>query len=114
MTEEDRIDLSSLDPARDVERWERVIDSIASRAWEARRRRRGVADQLLAWTRPTLALAAGVALAIWAGALLGGQHSGTVAATEEDAAFALAGWAGGGETPSTSRILQVLGDGHGK
>src|SRR5512143_552094 len=59
--EPDRIDLSSLDPSRDAERWDAVASRVATRAIELRRLRRAVVR------RGTVAvvLAAAAGLALW-------------------------------------------------
>jgi hypothetical protein len=62
MTEEDRIDFSALDPARDPARWEERVQKTASRAFA----RRAV---LGGWSRvaivgSALALAAGIVLLV--------------------------------------------------
>lgn len=57
-----RIDFSSLDPSRNRQRWEARIATIANRATENRRRRLTIAGQLVAWSRPVLAIAAGLAI----------------------------------------------------
>jgi hypothetical protein len=110
---DERIDLSVLDPSQDPQRWDRIIQSVTARAMEARRRRLTISYQLWTWSRPALAIAATVALAIWAGALASARnHSATVRENQEPA-FVLAEWAVSSEPPSTSVILQVLGEHHG-
>ena len=110
---DDRIDLSCLDPSRDPQRWDRIVASIASRAIEARRRRFTISFQLLAWARPVLAIAATVALGIWAGALLNSDSSETWTASSEDPVYKLAGWAIQDQVPPTTEILKVLGEQNG-
>lgn len=122
MDEDDRIDLSALDPARNDEaRWHAKADAIAARAVSARRRRADaspIAMQLVAWARPALALAAGIALAVWAAALTtGGGAPGTgpeSTTARLEPAYALSQWALSDELPPTEDVLQVLGGDHGE
>ena len=59
---DDKIDLSPLDPSRDTQRWNQLMDSIARRAIEARERRSSPVYQLLAWARPAAVAAVVAAL----------------------------------------------------
>jgi hypothetical protein len=106
---DERIDLSSLDPSRDEARWNRRIELIAARAAAAGRRRLTVAQQLRTWMRPALAIAASVALVSWLGALASRPSEPTAITATEDPASTLARWAMSDERPSTSSILEVLG-----
>lgn len=109
---EERVDLSNLDPTRDPQRWDRLVESIASKAWAARQRRLTVAHQLVVWARPSLMAAAVAALLPWIAALAGETGSEPQAAIDADPAYVLAQWAETDERPSASRILQVLGERH--
>jgi len=110
--DEQKIDLSVVDPSRDAERWETLVQSVVSRAVAARRRRLTVGYQLLAWARPALAIAAGVALVSWAGRLASPEPNAPVAEAQEDPAIVLAGWASNDERPPATQILRVLGERH--
>jgi len=110
---DEKIDLSVLDPSRDEERWERLVESVASRAWSARRRRLTVGNQLTAWARPGLAIAAAVAIAVWAGALTSAEKRAAATGSQAEPAFVLAGWAVSDQVPETSKILEVLGGSNG-
>ena len=110
---DDRIDLSTIDPSRDTQRWDRLVASVASRAIEARQRRMTISRQLVAWARPVLAIAAAVALGIWAGALLNADRNEAATATREDPVYTLAGWAITDQVPSTTEIMKVLGEQNG-
>jgi hypothetical protein len=110
---DDRIDFSSLDPSRDLRRWDQLVVSLASRAIEARRRQFTISRQLVAWARPVLAIAATVALGIWAGALLNADRKEATTASSEDPVYTLAGWAIKEQVPSTTEILKVLGEQNG-
>jgi hypothetical protein len=106
------IDLSFVDPSLDAERWDKLVQSIARRALAARRRRLTVGYQLLAWARPILAIAAGVALMSGVGSLLSPECGVSATESQEDPAVVLARWAASDERPSPSKILEVLGDRH--
>ncbi len=105
-----KMDFTALDPSQDAERWERLVESVASRAVAARRRRVSLAYQLTVWMRPALAIAAAAAVLSWVGALTSARTGSTVARqTDEHPAFVLSRWAMADERPSTKKILQVLG-----
>jgi hypothetical protein len=118
--DDERIDLSALDPARDGKRWDEMVDSVAARALAARRRSTGgaspgpVALQLVAWARPALALAAALALVVWAAALAAGgaARASAPGTTRTEPAFALSAWAMQDELPSTEDVLETLGGDH--
>jgi len=109
---ESRVDLSSLDPMRDPQRWDRLVESIASKAWAARRRRLTVTHQLMVWARPSLLAAAVVALLPWVAALAAGTAAEQDNVTQTDPAYVLAQWAQSDERPPASTILKVLGERH--
>jgi len=100
----DRVDLSALDPSRDPARWEAMVRRTAARGLA--RRRASVASQIAAWSRPALALAAGVALVVWTGTL---AYTPTA---ESDPAGKLLEWASTDSSPATSEILETLGSRH--
>jgi len=104
------IDLSSLDPSREPERWKQLIDEVVEQARAAHCRRMSVAHQLVAWTVPALAIAAAFALVVWAGALSVAQRTATAHNSAADPAFVLARWAMTDERPATSAIWQVFGE----
>ena len=107
MTDFERIDLSSLDPARNAERWQLRLDETVHLAIRARNRRMTVGRQIYIWTKPLLGIAAGIAGIVWTGALLSGSAQDT--ATAEDPHATLSAWAAEGEVPSsTSKMLQVM------
>jgi len=112
MKEEERVDLSAIDPARDAARWERRIQLVVARAVQARRWT--VAGQLSSWARPALALAAAAALFSWMGLMLSVQResvsTGASVSTPEEAVWMLSRWAEGGEQPSARSLLSVFGE----
>jgi hypothetical protein len=106
-----RIDLSSLDPAKDPLRWERMIRSVAVRgaAGASRRRPGWLAVQLAAWVRPALACAAALALVAWVPTWLGhGTRAPADPSAGRDRAAALVDWAVGDQP--VSALLPALGD----
>ena len=111
---DDRIDFSPIDPSRDRERWDKVIDSIAVRAAAARGAPRPLSIQLAGWMGPALALAAGVALLVWLAAPPAGPPAPqpACATPRGDPAFALQRWALGESCRSLWDELAMLGVGH--
>jgi len=109
--DEERLDLSAIDPSHDHEHWDRLVRSVASRGWAAHRARVSVHLQLVSWARPVLAVAAMVALFSWAGALSAPRASGIRSASSEDPVVALAKWSQSDALPSTDRVLYVMGEG---
>jgi len=105
MNDDEKIDFGPLDPSRDRARWAGLVDEIARRAAAARRPT--ILRQVVVWARPTLALAAALALVAWGAALLGGRGSSETASAAE----LLSRWAQSDEVPAASQILEVLGDG---
>ena len=63
MSGEERLDLSALDPARDPERWERVVAEALARVDAVLPHTRGALSTIAAWRRPLL-IAAAVTLAL--------------------------------------------------
>lgn len=131
---EDRINLSSLDPARAPLEWELCIARVASEGLARRRRPMGALEQIQAWLRPAVAVAAVLALLAWSVAFWAGggkwfrgasegapgvastserDEPGVVSTSERDEpALVLAKWALVDARPSPSEILNVLGGGH--
>ena len=110
MSDDDRIDLGPLDPARDPQRWAGMVNSVVARA-RARRAAASIPGQIVAWARPTLFVAAALASILWVRPLLRG--SATTAASA-DPACVLADWAVNDEMPATTRILEILGGNDGR
>ncbi len=105
-----KLDLSSLDPCRNTEHWDQLVDSIADRAVARYRQRLTIGYQLWAWSRPVLAAAATVTLIVGAKALLTRHESSGTATSEFRKVYVLAEWAGNEEHPAPSNVLQVLGE----
>jgi hypothetical protein len=104
---EPKIDFSSLDPSRNVARFEARIAAIAEHAVRMRERRLTVTGQLLAWSRPMLAVAASVALFGWLSLMASGKSQ--VNARAQDPAFAISTWAANDEVPNTETVIAALG-----
>ena len=107
---DERIDLSALDPARDDQHWNQLVESVVARSLAARQQPLTVGHQMLAWARPILAVAAALALAFGIRELL--PHQRVAHYRPVEPAFVLANWAANNERPDTTRILQVLGGSH--
>jgi hypothetical protein len=107
---EDKIDFSPLDPARDTRRWTRQVESVTARALE-RRRQPALAFQLVDWARPALLVAASTTLLIWCGAAARQSNNPPEAYDPNGAPWILTRWAVSGEEPSVASMLEVLGAG---
>jgi hypothetical protein len=106
---EQPLDLSVLDPTCTPERWSKIVDSVATRAWLTRRRQLTILAQMIRWARPALAIAATVALVCWMG-----SHRATTSDSAQLApAEQLSDWAACDTRPATSEIFAVLGEVHG-
>lgn len=113
---DDRIDLSSLDPTRDPERFGRIVRAIsigAAGELAARRARSSVIGQVGLWWRPLFAAAA-IAGVISLLAL--SKFGGSISSAETEFGIAeaigvpeaLADWVGSEETPTTADLLLSL------
>ena len=106
MTDHDEpIDFSSIDPSRDPARWEEMIASVSERAL-AQREVKSIATQIMQWRRPSMMLAAGLALAAMGFSLL--TKPARIQQRPEPTRQLLA-WASGAPLPSTIEILKTLG-----
>jgi len=105
---EQRIDFSPIDPARDGERWERMIGAVAARG-RAATGAGSVWGQLTAWWRPALAAAAVLAVALAGTALLAGSGGAPAPAPAPDPDAALVRWALGDGGGSAWDDLAVIG-----
>jgi hypothetical protein len=111
--EQEKVDLSALDPSRDSARWNRLVDSITRRALEARRRRISVPYQLLAWARPAVAMAAAFAVVVLVGASISRLSARSSEVATAKPAVMLSIWAATGNRPSTASMIEVLGGARG-
>ncbi len=118
MTDDDRIDLSALDPDRDPARLERSARAVAARVAPSLRRRRERVPALwlglARWRRPVVAAATLVAVASVAVLVLPHRTASTGAsaapvtlAEAEGVPAALAGWVEGGQEPSGAALLDM-------
>ena len=105
-----KLDLSSLDPSRNTERWDHLVESIAARAVARYEQRLTIGYQLWAWSRPVLAAAAIVTLIVGAKALLTHDGSSRTVLSEFRKVYVLAELSGNEEHPEPSNVLQVLGE----
>jgi hypothetical protein len=102
----DRLDFSSLDPARDSAYWETLVRAVTARA--AAGRPRPVLFQLSTWAKPALALAAAAAFVAWTPALLA-ERGAAAAPTRVDGALTLSEWEASPPSTTTSELLSSLG-----
>jgi hypothetical protein len=109
MRDDDKIDFSSLDPMCDRVRFEGMVQTIVERAsakTDALSDEPSIASQLATWARPALALAAGLTVLVWAGALF----SKPTASQTTQPAWALSTWAFNDQVPAANEILEVMSD----
>lgn len=115
--EDDFRDLAPLDPARDPQRWERMVGGIVAAAGPELARRAaqpqpGMLLLLSGWMRPTVSAAALMAAA--AAAFLVTQGPAGAPAAEAGLAeslgypTAVAEWVYGGETPSVEALVAAM------
>lgn len=104
--DDDRMDLSSLDPGRDPERLERMVRSVLSRADASRPH--AYAEALVARGRGAVLLAGLLAALAWVPALAG-RGNAVPDASVADAVATVAGWAEAGTIPSGADVYRVLG-----
>jgi hypothetical protein len=108
------LDLSPLDPQRDPAHWEALVQSITRRAVanrvEANREAPGLFFGLFQLTRPALALALGLAVVVWTGALV--SRPGASVAQPQDPTLSLLSWANAETMPEPSDMLATFGGSH--
>lgn len=104
--DDERMDLSPLDPGRDPERLERMVRSVLARADAARPP--SYAAALVARGRIALLVAGLIAVLAWVPAL-SGRGSAVPDAPGIDAVATVAGWAEAGAIPSGADVYRVLG-----
>ena len=105
-SDDEKLDLSALDPTKDALRFERMVRSVAAKAVEQRVSPLGVAVR---WWGPALALAAGLALAAWIPSMLGSSASSTSSQTSSDPGATLLTWASGEGPSSADAVLETFG-----
>jgi hypothetical protein len=113
MNDPERMDLSALDPNRDRLHWARILDATRVRieaALAGRRAPQGPLDILGAWSRPILAAAAVLAVALGAaGLMIGSPASRLDGASEARRLAALSEHSiGRGERPTGTQLLVAL------
>ena len=105
MTDE-RLDFSSLDPARDPARFERMVQRVLAGV-AAPPPAHPLAWELVRWGRASLAAAALAAAVAWVPSLLG-RHASEPAAGG-DAVTLVSAWAEAGSVPEGVDVVQALG-----
>jgi anti-sigma-K factor RskA len=107
--DDDKLDLSGLDPLADPRRLDRLSEHIAQRAIAARIKKGTFWGTLVGYSRWAAAMSAATA----AGVIFLALTTSTVSSDlpEDDPAdVVVLSWAEGDEEPTVSDILQVLGD----
>ena len=106
--DDDKLDLSALDPTRDALRFERMVRSLSAKAVEQRSQQADPLSFAVRWWRPALALAACLALLAWVPSLWGASGS-SGQATTSDPSTTLLSWASGEGPTSAADVLATLG-----
>jgi hypothetical protein len=97
--DDEKVDLSPLEPFGDRDQRERLVRALARRAADGVQH--PVLSDLSRWARPVLAVAAALALLAWLPSLLDQRESA-------DPASAILRWARRNEVPPTGELLTVL------
>ncbi len=110
--DDEPIDFSALDPARDQMRWEAQIKRVARLASARRATRPSVAALIVRWWKVSLYASAAAVTAVWVGTLVQPQQMRAVA--QNDPVATMAVWARSGAVPSTGEIIALLENASGK
>lgn len=108
--DEPRIDLSALDPGRDPERLERMVQAVLARSGRAHAH--PFASEVVSRGRIAVAAALAAAALAWVPALAGRPEAAAPAKAEtarRDVVSTVAAWAAAGEIPSGTDVYGVLG-----
>jgi hypothetical protein len=104
--DDDRMDLSSLDPGRDPERFDRMVRSVLARAEASGPH--ALAAALVARGRVAVLVAGLLAALAWIPAVAGRRNT-VPDPSPTDAVATVAGWAEAGGIPSGADVYHVLG-----
>jgi len=108
MTDDRRLDLSALDPARDPARWRMVFDATLARVDEVLLHRRQDPLSLIAgWRRPLLAAAA-AALLVLVPVEVALERRETRVETVRGLVSVSTAWAEEGRTPTGAELLRAM------
>lgn len=103
MNDEDRIDLSALDPAHDARRWEALVARTVERSLPVPE----TVWSLIGRVRLGVVALAAVAALAWVPALFRAPASGPTASTSSDPALALMQYAHGGDVTALLELSDV-------
>jgi hypothetical protein len=104
--DDQRLDLSALDPGQDPERFERMVQAVLARA--GRPVGESVASALVARGRIVVAVAAAAAVLVWVPLLATGSRGGSAVRATDPVAVVTA-WAEQGAIPEGADVFRVLG-----
>ena len=110
--ENEKLDLSVLDPSRDAVKWRKLVNEIARKGIEARRRRLSVFAMLALWVRPCAALAATAAALLLIFSAVRPHTAPTASPMSPDPVAAVLAWAQSDRLPDSETVLWVLGGSH--
>jgi hypothetical protein len=104
--DDQRIDFSALDPGRDTERFERMVQAVLARSAEPKGD--SLASALVASGRVVVAAAAAMAVLVWI-PLLAPWDTSTVEVKSADPVALVSAWAQEGAIPNGVDVFHVLG-----
>jgi hypothetical protein len=103
-----KIDFSVIDPQRDPQRYQRMVDATVARALAQRQVGAfAFTSTLLECARPTLLAAACMAVVTWCGVTV--RQRAPEPQSKDAPAWVLTRWVVTGEEPSVASMLEVLG-----
>ena len=105
----EKIDFSALDPLRDPERFDRLVDEIAGRGLAAYRRSQTFSGQIVRWARPALAAAAVLVVSVWVGTLVADRLAQPAPSRTKDDTASFMSWALGETGGSVWEDLELAG-----
>ncbi len=115
--DDDRIDFSALDPERDAQRFERMVQAVVAGAMGGPPAR-ALAVEIVRFGRAALACAVLLAAAAWAPMLTRGAHDASrpsaAASRRQDPVELVSTWAEQGSVPSDLDLLAALGGSDGR
>lgn len=108
-----KLDFSALDPAKNQPAWDQWIDKIARQAVVVRRQRVSLDFQLKRWARPAIAFATAIACLVLVMPFLSRTtNESPQSKVIEEPVYILTSWAMSNEIPTPENILSVFGGYH--
>ncbi|HTT71252.1 MAG TPA: hypothetical protein VMG32_08500 [Anaeromyxobacteraceae bacterium] len=109
--DDDRLDLSALDPKRDPDRFERMVKAVVAGVRPREARVHPLLLSLLGFGRMAVACAALLAAVAWVPALVRWREAGR---TRRDRVALVSSWAEAGQIPKDADLFRTLEDSDGR